>query len=227
MPIAAVRQAVVFGNVQVSTQALEFLATLEVPVVYMTPYGRFVAALMPAPAKNTSLRADQYRVFADPARALALAKEVVRAKVANQRTLLMRSLRTRPAGDPGTTPEPSRGSDEPAARDMADLLARLDRVGDLGALLGTEGQAASLYFGEFGRMLHFPQFCDGRSPKTPGNPGVPWINAVHGGSRGGAETRQPLEFPGKTANSRGRKLRKVQEDAQGPGFGPPVRLPLS
>ncbi len=124
MPIAAVRQAVVFGNVQVSTQALEFLATLEVPVVYMTPYGRFVAALMPAPAKNTSLRADQYRVFADPARALALAKEVVRAKVANQRTLLMRSLRTRPAGDPGTTPEPSRGSDEPAARDMADLLAR-------------------------------------------------------------------------------------------------------
>ncbi len=156
VPIASVRQVVVFGNVQVSTQALECLATLEVPVVYMSPYGRFVAALMPAPAKNTRLRADQYRVFSDPARALALAREVVRAKVANQRTLLMRSLRTRPAGDTSAAPEPSRGSDEPAARDMADLLARIDRVGDLGSLLGTEGQAASLYFGEFGRMLKAP-----------------------------------------------------------------------
>ena len=38
VPIAAIRQVVVFGNVQVSTQALECLATLEVPVVYMTGY---------------------------------------------------------------------------------------------------------------------------------------------------------------------------------------------
>ena len=49
VPIAAIRQVVVFGNVQVSTQALECLATLEVPVVYMTGYGRFIAALQPAP----------------------------------------------------------------------------------------------------------------------------------------------------------------------------------
>src|SRR5207302_5542669 len=49
VPIAAVHQVVVFGNVQVSTQALECLATLDVPVVYMTSYGRFVAALQPAP----------------------------------------------------------------------------------------------------------------------------------------------------------------------------------
>src|SRR5204862_7042514 len=95
VPIAAVHQVVVFGNVQVSTQALECLATLEVPVVYMTGYGRFVAALQPAPTKNVMLRVNQYRLFADPQRALALAKAAVRAKVSNQRTLLMRSLRSR------------------------------------------------------------------------------------------------------------------------------------
>jgi len=156
VPITSVRQVVIFGNVQVSTQALECLALLEVPVVYMTAYGRFIASLMPAPAKNINLRANQYRVFADPTRALELAREVVRAKVANQRTLLMRSLRSRSGGDlaeGSIEPSPSRGSDELAARGMADLLARLDRVSDLGSLLGTEGQAASLYFGEFGRML--------------------------------------------------------------------------
>lgn len=150
VPIASIRQVVVFGNVQLSTQALECLASLEVPVAYLTSYGRFVAALMPAPARNMSLRADQYRVFTDPGRALALAKQVVRAKIANQRTLLMRSLRTKPYE---VDAEPARGSDEPAARDMADLLTRIDRVTSIGSLLGIEGQAASLYFGQFGRML--------------------------------------------------------------------------
>jgi CRISPR-associated protein Cas1 len=144
-PIAAVRQVVVFGNVQLSTQALECLAALDVPVVYMTGHGRFIAALQPAPAKNVQLRANQYRLFADPARALELSKAVVKAKITNQRALLMRSLRCETAG-----------SDEPAARDMAELLARLDRVQDPAVLLGSEGQAAALYFGQFPRMLKSP-----------------------------------------------------------------------
>ena len=68
VPIASIRQVVVFGNVQVSTQALHTLAEAEVPVSYLTGYGKFIAAVMPAPAKNVALRADQYRAFADPAR---------------------------------------------------------------------------------------------------------------------------------------------------------------
>lgn len=152
IPIAAVRQVVVFGNVQLSTQALETLATLEVPVAYMTSHGKFVASLMPTPSKNVHLRVQQYRAFTDPPQAFALAKAVVRAKIANQRTLLMRSLRNRPLDEA----DPLRGSDEPAARDMADLIPRLDRISDPASLLGIEGQAASLYFSQFGRMLKAP-----------------------------------------------------------------------
>jgi CRISPR-associated protein Cas1 len=155
-PINAIRQVVVFGNVQVSTQALHCLATLEVPVVYMTGHGRFIAALEPAPTKNMMLRANQYRVFADPERALALARAVVRAKVSNQRTLLMRCLRSRSLDDSENGTESARGSDEPAAREIADLLNRLDRIADPAVLLGTEGQAAALYFRELPRMLKSP-----------------------------------------------------------------------
>jgi CRISPR-associated protein Cas1 len=163
VPLAMVRQVVVFGNVQVSTQALETLASNNVPVMYLTGYGRFVGAFMPAPTKNINLRQDQYRRFSDPAEALSLAKEVVRAKLTNQRALLMRSLRSRsPASateeeasgvceHPGETA--TRGSEEPAARDMAELLVRLDRVKEVESLLGLEGQGASLYFGEFSRFL--------------------------------------------------------------------------
>lgn len=162
VPIVAIRQVVVFGNVQVSTQALECLATLEVPVVYMTGYGRFIAALQPAPTKNVHLRINQFRLFADPERALSLAKAVVRAKVTNQRALLMRSLRSRSLDDPAngnghSSPENAiRGSDEPAAQEMAELLARMDRISDPAVLLGTEGQAACLYFSQFSRMIKMP-----------------------------------------------------------------------
>jgi CRISPR-associated protein Cas1 len=36
---------------------------------------------------------------------------------------------------------------------MADLLARVDGINDPAVLLGTEGQAAHLYFSRFGRMI--------------------------------------------------------------------------
>jgi CRISP-associated protein Cas1 len=149
VPLATVRQVVVFGNVQISTQALETLVQQEIPVVLLTRYGRFIGTLTPAPSKNVMLRVNQYRTFSDPLRALDLAKAVVKAKIINQRALLMRSLRSASNNDE----ESVRGSDDPAAMEMARMLARVDEVSDAGVLLGVEGQAASAYFGAFQRML--------------------------------------------------------------------------
>jgi CRISPR-associated protein Cas1 len=149
IPLAMVRQVVVFGNVQVSTQALETLTANEIPVLYMTGYGRFIAALQPAPTKNITLRLMQFQRFTDPAQAFELARAVVRAKLTNQRTLLMRSLRSKSEENS----DPLRGSEEPAARDMAELLTRLDDATTAVSLLGLEGQGAALYFGEFNRFL--------------------------------------------------------------------------
>ncbi len=143
VPMHAIRQLVVFGNVQVSTQALETLVTNEIPVAYLTGYGRFIGTFAPAERKNVGLREAQFRRFADPAECLALSKAVVRGKLINQRALLMRSLRG----------EGDRGSDEPAARDLAELIRRLDGAPALETVLGLEGQGAALYFGEFGRFL--------------------------------------------------------------------------
>jgi CRISP-associated protein Cas1 len=146
VPIHAVRQVVVFGNVQVSTQALETLLANEVPVVYLSGHGRFIGAFSPPPAKNVSLREAQYRKFNDPVVCLGLSRAVVRAKLSNQRALLMRSLR----GDE------ARGSDEPAARGLHDMIRRLDDAALMDSVLGMEGQGAALYFGEFGRFLKQP-----------------------------------------------------------------------
>jgi len=143
VPMHAIRQVVVFGNVQLSTQALETLVANDIPIVYLTGYGRFIGTFAPAPTKNVSLREVQFRRFDDPTTCLSLAKEVVRAKLTNQRTLLMRSLR----GDE------ARGSHEPAAKGLWDMLRGIDDAASLESLLGMEGQGAALYFGEFGRFL--------------------------------------------------------------------------
>lgn len=173
VPLATVRQVVLFGNVQVSTQALETLVQHEIPVVLLTRYGRFIGAMTPAPSKNIMLRVNQYRTFSDSPKALELAKAVVKAKITNQRALLMRSLRAKSQDDE----EPIRGSDDPAAIEMARMLARVDEASDTGILLGLEGQAASAYFGAFGRMLHAPvpgssfdfQARNRRPPRDPVN----------------------------------------------------------
>jgi CRISPR-associated protein Cas1 len=115
----------------------------EVPVVYLTGYGRFIGAFSPPPTKNVSLREAQFRRFDEPAVCLSLSKAVVRAKLSNQRALLMRSLR----GDD------ARGSDEPAARGLNDMIRGLDDAASMDSVLGMEGQGAALYFGEFGRFL--------------------------------------------------------------------------
>src|SRR5262249_7070379 len=143
VPAHAVRQVCVFGNVQVSTQALETLAANDIPVAYLTGHGRYLGSFVPALPKNVGLREAQFRRFADPAECLRLAKEAVRAKLTNQRTYLMRNLR----GDG------DRGSDEPAARGVAELLRRLADASSRDTVLGLEGQGAALYFGEFNRFL--------------------------------------------------------------------------
>jgi CRISPR-associated protein Cas1 len=169
VPMHAIRQLVVCGNVQVSTQALETLVANEVTVAYLTGHGRFIGTFAPAERKNVGLREAQFRRFADPAECLSLAKAVVRGKLINQRALLMRSLR----GDG------DRGSDEPAARGLADLIRRLDGAASLDTVLGMEGQGAALYFGEFGRFLRAqPPGRDfdftGRNRRPPRDP----VNAL-------------------------------------------------
>ena len=143
VPMHAVRQVVVCGNVQVSTQALQTLIENEIGVAYLTGHGKFIGGFSPPPAKNVGLRESQYRRFGDPAECLRLAKAVVRAKLNNQRALLMRCLR----GDG------DRGRDEPAAQGLAYVSAKLDNAATANEVFGLEGQGAALYFGEFGRFL--------------------------------------------------------------------------
>lgn len=133
-----VSHVALFGNIQISTQAIQSLCELEVPVTYFSMGGWFYGITRGHALKNVFLRMEQFRLARDEKTCLSLARQFVYGKIRNHRTLLMRNHLEPPES----------------------AIARLKRASEdaLGAnsveeLLGIEGAAASQYFQQFGGMM--------------------------------------------------------------------------
>jgi CRISPR-associated endonuclease Cas1 len=133
-----------FGNVSITTPALSALLEREIPVTFHSHGGWFRGVAHGIGHRNVEVRTAQYRMSFDEVACLRFAKELVAAKIANQRTILRRNWR---------------GS--PEERQVAlDRLAAARKSADgattLAMLLGIEGDAASVYFRAFARLLKPP-----------------------------------------------------------------------
>ncbi|MBI4581241.1 MAG: CRISPR-associated endonuclease Cas1 [Planctomycetes bacterium] len=166
MPLASVESLAVLGGVQVSTQALGVFADQEVPVAFLSSAGRLVAMMDPLGPTSAAVRAAQVRVLDQADKVLELARAVTVAKIANQRTLLMRNHVDLPAR---------------VAGDLAECLAAAGRAGTMDVLRGHEGNAAAIYFRHFAGMFKegavdiAARFdANGRQRRPPPDP----INAV-------------------------------------------------
>ncbi len=127
-----------FGNVQISTQAIQSLCELEIPVTYFSMGGWFYGITRGHALKNVFLRMEQFRLARDENACLSLARQFVHGKIRNHRTLLMRNHLE--------PPEAIIGKLKRASEDA--LTAN-----SLEELLGIEGAAASQYFQQFGGMV--------------------------------------------------------------------------
>jgi CRISPR-associated protein Cas1 len=125
-----------FGNVWISTAALQALLAQESPVVWLTRGGRFLGMASGLMGKNIDLRRRQFTV--SDAEALAYARAFVTAKIRNQRTLLRRN---------------SRWEIGRSLAALADAVERARRAPDIDSLRGVEGYAARVYFQAFPAML--------------------------------------------------------------------------
>ncbi|QDS85925.1 CRISPR-associated protein Cas4/endonuclease Cas1 fusion [Rosistilla ulvae] len=131
-------QVNLFGNIQLSTQAIQTLCALEVPMVMFSRRGYFHGMLQGTGLKNILLRREQFRLADDPARCLAIAKLLIEGKIRNCRVLLMRNHISPPTE---------------IISELKRIAARLHNVTRADQLLGVEGTAARLYFGAFSGML--------------------------------------------------------------------------
>ena len=127
-----------FGNIQMSTQAVQRLCDEDIPVTWFSMGGWFYGMTRGHSLKNVLLRIEQFRHAADPASCLRLAQQFVRGKIHNHRVLFMRNH-----------VEPPERTKLRLGQARADALA----TRSLEELLGTEGAAASVYFAQFGGMI--------------------------------------------------------------------------
>jgi CRISPR-associated protein Cas1 len=133
-----ISQLSLFGNVQLSAQALRELAARDVTILHMSYGGWLSAITTPPPHKNIELRRRQFQAAGDQNLCLYLARAFVSGKIRNSRTLLRRNARE--LGDN-------------VIHRLAEWRHRAEKAGSLGELLGLEGSAARDYFANLPRML--------------------------------------------------------------------------
>lgn len=159
-PIHQLMAVYLYGPVQVSAQALTALMEHAIPVSYFSPAGRFIGMAGGLPLSGVDARMGQYKMWSLPDKRLAVASEIIKAKIHNQRVLLMRN---------GHAPEG-------VLRELARLRDSCSLQVGLGSLRGVEGQAAALYFAHFASMLKENIGFDfnGRNRRPPKDP----VNAL-------------------------------------------------
>lgn len=152
-----VSQVSVFGNVQVSTQALRQLFVRDIPVLYFSGGGWLEGVAEGLPSKHVQLRIRQ--VAAVGRGGLPAARMLVRGKIRNCRVLLRRNARS-----DVTAP----------VAELAELSARASSADSVASLLGVEGAAARTYFHAFATMIRphqqlpgLPFAFEGRNRRPP------------------------------------------------------------
>jgi CRISPR-associated protein Cas1 len=166
--IGEICQVNLMGNVQITTQAVQALCDAEVPICYFSMGGWFYGITLGLNTKNVFLRRNQFRLSEQEYFARTISRRLVAGKIRNQRTLLQRNH-----------VEPKRQT----LVGMKEMADRAEGAGSLEELLGIEGNAARMYFGEFGGMMKpdeeaearpLPFEVDGRNRRPPRDP----VNAM-------------------------------------------------
>lgn len=159
-----VSQVVICGNVSVSAQTIRLLCEADIPIVHLSMGHWFSGVTRGITLRNAYNRAAQFRESSNTAKCLELSRAIVRAKGANQRTLLARNARPKP---------------KDSLVRMATILAKVERCMSIEELLGLEGNVAAEYFRNFPRMLRPRDFdaeydFNGRNRRPPRDP----VNAL-------------------------------------------------
>ena len=157
-------QVVLFGNIFLTPAAIHYLLKEGIDTAFMTTQGRYLGRLQSALGKNIVLRREQFRKMEDERFCLKTAKSIVKGKLSNLRTVLMRLNRQR---------ENLELDNEILA--LRNLIPKVDEANSLDTLRGYEGKGSAIYFEGFSKGflaedLEFP----GRVRRPPTDP----INAL-------------------------------------------------
>ena len=141
-PLKDISIIVIFGNVQVSVQALLALLEKGCDISMMTQDGHFRGRVVSALGKNIELREKQFKLTQDADFVLRFSKSIVSAKIKNGITLMQKySYSDR---------NPFTAENLP---NMKELIKKIEDADNIDTLRGYEGVSAKNYFDDFGKFL--------------------------------------------------------------------------
>jgi CRISPR-associated endonuclease Cas1 len=154
LPWRHVRAVILFGPHTVTVPAMNVALQRGVPLHFAGRVGAYRGVLWNGRpgAAGAALWLRQASLFADPALALSLAKQIVAVRIRHQRETLRR-----------------RGVSQ-AAEMLERRLESVERAADLSALNGCEGAAAKDYFQALAALLGAEWGFDGRNRRPPLDP---------------------------------------------------------
>ncbi len=161
IPLSQVDQVVIFGNVSLTTPAINAFLERNTEVVFLSIRGEYRGRLLGQLTPHVPLRRLQYNRLSDEKFVLQMAKSFVSAKLAHQRTLLLRHLRQQPHVELKS-----------ACDQLEQVLQNIPHKTALSSLIGAEGAATQAYFGGL-RCLIDPKWQfherNRRPPRDPVN----------------------------------------------------------
>ncbi len=162
IPIKEIEHVCIFGNTQISTQALSVLVDRGVSISYLTTGGWICAVVTSVLKQNIAVRKAQFLKFSRTDTCLRLAQSIVSAKIANQRTLLRRNRKD---------------NIKNALNELKIFCQKAKTISSLDSLRGIEGISSRIYWEEYHKLLNPPTGTiemNGRNRRPPQDP----VNAM-------------------------------------------------
>jgi CRISPR-associated protein Cas1 len=163
VPCLKLDAVLIYGNVQITTQAMVELLQHGIELAIFSRTGKLWGQMTPPKARNVVLRMRQYELERSEDFCLCFARSIVRGKIANAVAVLRRFRANHPGAFPLSTVE-----------DLESRLNRVDSCPSLDTLLGVEGSAAAAYFEAFAAMVPQELGFSGRQRRPPRDP----VNAI-------------------------------------------------
>ncbi|MCX8082692.1 MAG: CRISPR-associated endonuclease Cas1 [bacterium] len=159
IPEFKIERVFIFGNIQLTTQAMKFLLENGIETSLFTLYGKFLGRLVPVESKNVPLRIAQYNHYISEEFKLEISKTIITGKIRNAKTILLKYFRNHPEVDFVKHIE-----------ELDILLEEIPRKNKISSLLGVEGRASAVYFECFGKMILKDFNFTERIPRHPKDP---------------------------------------------------------
>jgi len=137
-PIQNLKGIQIYGAAQFSTQVVLTCLENDITISFFSPAGKYLGNISPLTISGLDSRYGQYKFASSEAISLTIVSNMISAKIANQRTLLLRNAENMKQQD----------FDE-----LQNLKESAISAKNKNELTGIEGRAAAIYFKNFTKMI--------------------------------------------------------------------------